>query len=237
MKKIKGLVSIFLLAIIFTCLFNTVSFADDKSKVILIDPGHGGIDGGASSKAGVLEKDINLSVGLKLKKILEESGYTVYMTREDDCGLYTKGATVKEKKREDLANRSKMKKETNCDVFISIHQNTFPQAKYKGAQVWYAPNSDLSKNLANIMQNSLKECLDKENNRVAKDAGNEVRVLRNNNQGASILIECGFLSNEEEAKQLASEEYQQKIASAIKDGLEKYLLQSKDSSGKPFFFR
>ena len=80
MKKIKGYVSIFLLAIIFTCFFNTVSFADDKSKVILIDPGHGGVDGGASSKAGVLEKDINLSVGLRLKKILEESGYTVHMT-------------------------------------------------------------------------------------------------------------------------------------------------------------
>ncbi len=236
MKKIKGYVSIFLLAIIFTCFFNTVSFADDKSKVILIDPGHGGVDGGASSKAGVLEKDINLSVGLRLKKMLEESGYTVHMTREDDCGLYTKGATIKEKKREDLANRSKMKKETNCDIFISIHQNTFPQGKYKGAQVWYAPKSDLSKNLANIMQSSLKESLDKENNRVAKDAGDEIRVLRNNNKGASILIECGFLSNEEEAKQLASEEYQEKIARAIKDGVEKYLLQSKDSLGRPIFF-
>ena len=86
------------------------------------------------------------------------------------------------------------------------------------------------------MQSSLKESLDKENNRVAKDAGNEIRVLRNNNKGASILIECGFLSNEEEAKQLASEEYQEKIARAIKDGVEKYLLQSKDSLGKPIFF-
>lgn len=235
MKKFKGFLSVFLLGILFSCFFSSYSFADEKSKVILIDPGHGGIDGGSMSKSGIVEKDVNLSIGLKLKDVLESSGYTVYMTREDDCGLYSKGKTVKEKKREDLANRSKMKKETNCDIFISIHQNTFPQSKYKGAQVWYAHGSEPSKNLGTLMQSSLKECLDKENNRLAKDSGTEMRVLRSNNTGASILIECGFLSNEEEAKNLATEEYQKKVVEAIKSGVENYFTATKDSSSKSFF--
>lgn len=235
MKKFRGFLSVFLLGILFSCFFSNYSFADEKSKVILIDPGHGGVDGGSMSKSGIVEKDVNLSIGLKLKEVLENSGYTVYMTREDDCGLYSKGKTVKEKKREDLANRSKMKKETNCDIFISIHQNTFPQSKYKGAQVWYAHGSEPSKNLGTLMQNSLKEGLDKENNRLAKDSGTEMRVLRSNNTGASILIECGFLSNEEEAKNLATEEYQIKVVNAIKSGVESYLGATKDSSSKSFF--
>lgn len=234
MRKLKKFLSIFLFGILISCFFSSYSFAEN-SKVILIDPGHGGVDGGSTSKSGVLEKDVNLSISLKLKKILEDSGYTVYLTREDDCGLYSKGKTIKEKKKEDLANRVKMKKETNCDAFISIHQNTFPQSKYKGAQVWYAPQSTESKSLAEKVQNSLKEGLDKNNNRLAKDAGTEMRVLRNNNKGPSILVECGFLSNEEECKLLIDEKYQDKIVLSIKEGLEKYFMETKDSSSKSFF--
>ncbi|MGL5614869.1 MAG: N-acetylmuramoyl-L-alanine amidase CwlD [Sarcina sp.] len=236
MKKIKKIVPIFLLAMLFSCFFINYASAEEQSKIILIDPGHGGIDGGSSSKSGILEKDVNLSISLKLKKILEDAGYTVHMTREDDCGLYSKASSIKEKKREDLANRVKMKKDSNCEIFISIHQNTFPQSKYKGAQVWHAPKSELSKNLANKVQSSLKENLDKENNRLPKDAGTEIRVLRNNNKGASILVECGFLSNEEESKLLVDEQYQEKLVNAIKIGLDKYLDETKASSGKSFFF-
>ena len=119
----------------------------DSSHVILIDAGHGGIDGGAKSKQGTVEKDINLSIALKLKEALSQSGYKVYLTREEDTQL-------DKKKVNDLAARCKMKKDTNCDIFISIHQNMFPQAKCFGAQVWYASNDD-SKVLAEEVQSSL----------------------------------------------------------------------------------
>ena len=146
MKKV--IVAIITCLLIITYIMPVNAFAFNNSdKVILIDPGHGGIDGGAKSKAGTIEKDINLQISLKLRDNLEEKGYKVYMTRDEDEGLYQKGNTIKEKKREDLNRRVQMKKETDCDIFISIHQNMFPQSKCYGAQVWYASN-EKSYNLA-----------------------------------------------------------------------------------------
>ena len=138
-----------LIIVVITCLLIITYYIpikackiDNSEKIILIDPGHGGIDGGAKSKSGTIEKDINLQISLKLRDSLKEKGYKVYMTRECDEGLYQKGTTVREKKREDLNKRVEMKKETECDIFISIHQNMFPQSKCYGAQVWYASNDN-----------------------------------------------------------------------------------------------
>ena len=117
-----------------------------NEKIILIDPGHGGIDGGAISKNGTVEKEINLAIALKLRDSLEDRGYKVFMTRDSDIGLYENGKSIKEKKREDLKKRRDMKKEINCDAFISIHQNMFPQEKCYGAQVWHGSN-EISKKL------------------------------------------------------------------------------------------
>ncbi|MDZ4941470.1 N-acetylmuramoyl-L-alanine amidase, partial [Clostridium perfringens] len=125
--------------------------------------GHGGFDGGAKSKTGIIEKDINLQISLKLKGVLEGKGYKVYLTRDSDTGLEEKGSTIKEKKREDLKKRRDLKQETKCDVFISIHQNMFPQSKCFGAQVWHSSN-DVSKKLADNIQESLKETV-KDNNK------------------------------------------------------------------------
>lgn len=194
-------------------------YADEK--IILIDPGHGGIDGGATSKSGTIEKDINLAISRALKEELSKRGYKVEMTRDDDVGLYEKGQKIKEKKNEDLVNRCKKKKEINCNVFISIHQNSFPQSKYYGAQVWHS-NNDKSKKLADIIQNSLKENIDKNNNRVAKNAENNYKILRDGNEGANVIVECGFLSNPEEDAKLNTEEYQRKLADAIAKGVEEY---------------
>ena len=136
MKKV--IVAIITCLLIITYMMPVNAFAFNNSdKVILIDPGHGGIDGGAKSKAGTIEKDINLQISLKLRDNLEEKGYKVYMTRDEDEGLYQKGNTIKEKKREDLNRRVQMKKETDCDIFVSIHQNMFPQSKCYGAQVCF----------------------------------------------------------------------------------------------------
>lgn len=194
---------------------------NDSQKIVLIDPGHGGIDGGAKASDNTLEKDINLNISLKLKSILEEKGYRVELTREEDTDLHTTGSTVREKKRSDLANRVKKKEETKCDVFISIHQNMFPQSNCKGAQVWYASDEN-SKSLGESLQESLKINLDENNHRVAKQAKDEYRILRNNKECASVIVECGFLSNPEELNLLKNDHYQNKVVDALTQGIEKY---------------
>lgn len=192
-----------------------------EEKVILIDPGHGGFDGGAKSKSGTIEKDINLSISLKLKENLETKGYKVYLTRETDEALGMEGKTIKEKKRIDLNKRRSMKKEVKCDIFISIHQNMFPQAKCFGAQVWHGSN-EVSKKLADNIQESLKEVIKDNNKRVSKPAGNSYLILRDDYEGASILVECGFLSNPEEDEKLKSEEHKNSIVQGISLGIDKY---------------
>ena len=200
----------------------------NDSKVILIDPGHGGIDGGAQSKNGTIEKDINLQISLKLKENLINKGYTVYMTRDIDEGLYQKGTTIREKKRDDLKRRTEMKVETNCDIFVSIHQNMFAQSKCYGAQVWYASN-DKSTSLANVVQDSLKETIKDNNKRVAKPAGEAYLILRDKFDGASVLIECGFLSNPEEEARLKSEEHQNLIVDGISLGIDRYFNENSNN--------
>lgn len=220
MKKV--IVAIITCLLIITYIVPVNTFAMDNSdKVILIDPGHGGIDGGAQSKTGTIEKDINLQIALKLRDNLEEKGYEVYMTRDEDEGLYQKGNTIREKKREDLNRRVEMKKETECDIFVSIHQNMFPQSKCYGAQVWYASN-DNSYNLATVVQNSIKESVKDNNKRVAKPAAEAYLILRDKYEGASILVECGFLSNPEEEAKLKSDDHQNLIVEGISNGIDKY---------------
>lgn len=218
----KVIVAIITCLLIITYIVPVNTFAIDNSdKVILIDPGHGGIDGGAQSKTGTIEKDINLQIALKLRDNLEEKGYKVYMTRDEDEALYQKGNTVKEKKREDLNRRVEMKKETECDIFVSIHQNMFPQSKCYGAQVWYASN-DNSYNLATVVQDSIKESVKDNNKRVAKPAAEAYLILRDKYEAASILVECGFLSNPDEEAKLKSDEHQNLIVEGISGGIDKY---------------
>lgn len=195
-------------------------YSEDKESkhIVLIDPGHGGIDGGAKSKNGTIEKDLNLDISNKLKDCLEESGYIVYMTRNEDTQL-------DKSKRKDLGLRCSMKKETNCEVFISIHQNMFPQSNCFGSQVWYSSN-EKSKTLADIVQNSLKENVGDNNKRVAKAAKEQYKILRDGYDGACILVECGFLSNPDEEQRLKDSSHQDKLVNAIKLGLEKYFQES-----------
>ena len=220
MKKVIVAIITCILIITYIMPVNVFAF-DNSDKVILIDPGHGGIDGGAKSKAGTIEKDINLQISLKLRDNLEEKGYKVYMTRDEDKGFYQKGKTIKEKKREDLNRRVEMKKETECDIFISNHQNMFPQSKCYGAQVWYASN-EKSYNLATIVQEAIKESVKDNNKRVAKPAADAYLILRDKYEGASILVECGFLSNPDEESRLKSDKHQNLIVEGISNGIDKY---------------
>ncbi|MGH4120632.1 N-acetylmuramoyl-L-alanine amidase CwlD [Clostridium sp.] len=194
-------------------------------KRILIDAGHGGMDGGTSSKNGTVEKNINLSIATKLKVYLQKSGYEVIMTREDDAGLYLNNGTIRGKYIEDLMNRCNLKQSSNCDMFISVHLNYFTQSKYYGAQVWYSEYKD-SVILASIIQKNLREDLDCSNKRVQKPAKNAYKILRENDSMASVLVECGFLSNYEEEQKLKSDIYQEKIAESISKSVGEFYINS-----------
>ena len=213
MKFLKSIIITLIFFLLGTTGVNALENNENSYKV-LIDPGHGGYDGGTKSKNGTLEKDINLQISLKLKDILKNKGYNVSMTREDDIALANK-------KIEDLNLRCKMKKETDCDIFISIHQNAFKTGNSKGLQVWYS-NNEKSKNLAESIQLSVKEQLQNNNNRVAKNAKNDYKILRDGYDGGSIIVECGFLSNYEDEQNLKNDEYQNKLVEAITIGIEKY---------------
>ncbi|ELC8387135.1 N-acetylmuramoyl-L-alanine amidase CwlD [Clostridium perfringens] len=221
MKKIMKIVVIMMLSFLVLNISLLKVNAEENNKVIVIDPGHGGIDGGAKSENGVIEKDINLSISLKTKAALESKGYKVIMTRSEDVGLYTEGKKVREKKIEDLGNRVKIKKENKCDAFISIHQNMFPQKNCKGAQVWSA-NNEPSQKLGKIIQQKFKEEVDQNNKREAKVAKKEYKILNDGYEGASVIVECGFLSNPEECELLGKEDYQNKIANTLANAIDEY---------------
>lgn len=221
-----GIVSVFYANIKFStsAAKNKFHNNDSKYKVILVDPGHGGVDGGAVSKSGIMEKDINLKISLKLRDKLTKEGYKVIMTREEDKGLYEDEGRIRKKKIEDLNNRCKIKEQSNCDMFISIHLNAFPESKYYGAQVWYSRNRD-SQKLARIIQENFKNDLDSSNNRNEKSALDSYKVLRVNDDMPSVLVECGFLSNTIEEEKLNSDEYQSKIADCITKSIKSYYSQ------------
>ncbi|BAB82073.1 N-acetylmuramoyl-L-alanine amidase CwlD [Clostridium perfringens] len=221
MKKIMKIVAIMMFSFLVLNISLLKVNAEENNKVIVIDPGHGGIDGGAKSENGVIEKDINLSISLKTKAALESKGYKVIMTRSEDVGLYTEGKKVREKKIEDLGNRVKIKKENKCDAFISIHQNMFPQKNCKGAQVWSA-NNEPSQKLGKIIQQKFKDEVDPNNKREAKVAKKEYKILNDGYEGASVIVECGFLSNPEECELLGKEDYQNKIANTLANAIDEY---------------
>lgn len=192
-------------------------------KLIMIDPGHGGVDGGAVSKNNVSEKNINLAISLKLKDELKAKGYDVILTREEDKELCDNG-TIRHKKLEDLKNRCKLKESSGCDMFLSIHLNKFPEEKYYGAQVWYSKFEE-SRRLAHIVQEDLKSNLQNGNKRVEKSAGDSYKLLRCHDVIPSVIVECGFLSNGNEEKLLITDEYQGKIAKSISESIDKFYKQ------------
>lgn len=194
------------------------------NRIIGIDPGHGGVDPGAVSKNGIKEEDINLMISLKLKRLIEQSGGIVIMTRETDRGLYTEESeTLRQKKVEDLRNRKELIDESQCEIFVSIHLNSFPQSRYYGAQTFYQKDDIHSEKLAMIIQEELRNILDKDNNR--QPAATEDIYLLNEIIIPSTLVECGFLSNSTEENLLITEEYQEKIAWSIYVGIMKYFSQ------------
>ena len=195
---------------------------NEERPTIIIDPGHGGVDGGATSYSGVLESKINLDIALRLNDMMRLLGIHTIMIRETDRSVYTEGETIAQKKASDLRERVRIANETTNALVVSIHQNTFPDGKYWGAQVFY-PRTNGSKDLADLMQKQLNMNLMPDNNRQAKEA--KGIYLMEHIQNIGILLECGFLSNPQEEALLRSEEYQKKLCAVIAGVCTQYLNQ------------
>lgn len=195
---------------------------------LVIDPGHGGEDGGAVSCTGVTESGLNLAIGTRLQDLLLFLGYRTKMTRDTDVSLHDPGAeTVSEKKVSDLRNRVQTVRNTENPVLVSIHQNMFSEEKYSGAQVFYAPTPG-SIELARTVQGRLRSSLDPGNHREAKESLTVYLMKKITCPG--ILIECGFLSNRAEEEKLRNSGYQKQLACVIACALTEYLAAA--DSGK-----
>lgn len=193
--------------------------AQNAKYTIVIDSGHGGIDPGKVSADGAYEKDVNLAIALKLRDELQKRDCQVIMTRESDEGLYDPSAS--NKKMSDMKKRIEIMNDSNPDLIISIHQNSFSDTISKGAQVFYQSSSETGKALAETLQSVWKSQLDPANNRQCK-ANNDYYLLQHS-EATMVIVECGFMSNPGEAAQLQTEEYQSKIATVLAEGVIEYL--------------
>ena len=227
-NKINRVMSFLILGLAFAAMIfetgnavYTCSKQADKEQryTIVLDPGHGGNDPGKIGINDVPEKDVNLAISLKLKDILEQNDCKVIRTRETDQGLYQDGDT--NKKIADLHARCRIINDSGADAVISIHQNSFTSESSKGAQVFYQTTSEKGKVLAEILQEQLVSGLDPENNRVAK-ANSDYYMLKNT-QAPMVIVECGFLSNTQEAELLTQEAYQRRVAWTVALGTLQYV--------------
>lgn len=178
---------------------------------VVIDAGHGGKDPGKVGIDGSLEKDINLQIALKLQKFLEMQDVEVILTRDSDTGLYDENTS--NKKVQDMKNRVALIEEKNPALTVSIHQNSYHEEYVHGAQVFYYAGSEQSKELAQRIQQMMMLQLDRDNARQAK--ANDSYYLLKKTSSPIVIVECGFLSNYEEAQKLSSDLYQEKVAWAI----------------------
>lgn len=182
----------------------------NSRSTLVLDAGHGGIDGGAISDSGLKESDINLQIALKTEALVHFLGIDTVMTRETDTDNSDNKAYSEH---DNLIQRVKLANSTENAVLISIHQNKFPSAVVSGAEVMYSDNDD-SKALGLITQDNLVALLDSSNRRVARPAPKEL-LLTSSVECPTILVECGFMSNPQEVQKLASNDYQLKLAAIL----------------------
>ncbi|MDT8862246.1 N-acetylmuramoyl-L-alanine amidase CwlD [Alkalihalobacillus sp. MEB130] len=191
-----------------------------SGKIIVVDPGHGGIDGGAVSKSGILEKDVTLLISEQLRDYLQEAGALVLMTREDDHDLANADTKkVRQRKNEDLRRRAEIVNGSDADMFVSLHLNAIPSPRWSGAQTFYNRTLPENERLAKLVQAEVTRNLEN-TTRQAKPINNVYLIKQASIPG--VLIEAGFLSNPTEAELLNTEEYQQKVAASIYQGILRY---------------
>ena len=203
---------------------HTSADIDDDRITVIIDAGHGGEDGGAEVD-GVLEKDINLSIADKLADTLRLCGVRVTEIRDEDISVYDDSAqTLREKKVSDLKHRVEIVNGSENNILVSIHQNKFDNSAYSGTQVFYSSNNDKSRVLAESIRNSVVSLLQNDNTRELKPANSDIYLLDNATVPA-VIVECGFLSNDEERAKLLDSGYQSEMAYSIAMGVLEYIDQ------------
>lgn len=234
-KAIVFLLSLLLICgvCIFICLFdfdsqrasgkNVVEFCEKPDlPTVILDAGHGGIDGGAVGVDGTNEKDINLSITLKTDEMLRAAGFNTLLVRDSDTLICDDGlSSVREKKSSDLHNRMKIMEQTDNCLFLSIHQNSYPSASSNGTQVFYSPNDEASGQIALSLQNTVRSLLQPDNKRKTKKSTTSVYLLYYATKPA-VMVECGFITNAEDCRKLNDEDYQNKMAFAIACSLIEY---------------
>ncbi len=208
----------------------TSSINKFKVEQIIIDAGHGGVDPGATGVGGETEKDINLSIALKLECMLKINGFNTIMIREEDISIHDDEAvTVREQKVSDLRNRLEITNENPNSITVSIHQNVYQQSNQTGAQMFYGANNPLSESLATCLQNAFIINLQPDNTREIKEATKSVYLI-NNATTPIVLAECGFLSNAEEAALLSQESYQTHVAFTLFYGIIEFINETENST-------
>lgn len=191
-------------------------------KIIIVDAGHGGEDAGAVAKGEVYEKDLNLEYALIIGEMLNEKGYTVVYTRTEDKMLYSPEENIKgHRKISDLKNRLKVCEEYPGSLLISIHMNTFGASKYSGLQVYYKSGCEDSRSLASKIQESVRSTVQADNGRNIKD-GHDLYLL-DNSPTSAVIVECGFMSNEDELSKLLQKEYKNRLCFSIVCGIIEYI--------------
>lgn len=196
------------------------------NKTVILDAGHGLPDEGGVGFTGTTEEAINLSIVLKLQKLIDQSGAKVVLTRSDANGIYDiDSKSIRNKKVSDIKNRTYIGNASGGDIYISIHLNKYPESKYDGWQTFYQSSNENSKLLSQRIQLELNKNMDKENKRVPM-AIKGIYIMDKVNI-PSVIVECGFLSNKKEEEQLKKEEYQNKLAWGIYIGIQQYFVERK----------
>ena len=220
-----GLFVLYLLLVTFSFIhlddFSQTSNNRFNDITVVIDPGHGGEDGGAVAN-DIVEKDINLSISKKLKSVFRSSGFNVVLIRDKDEMINNDGDTIGSKKISDMKNRLSIYNQNENNVVISIHQNKFTQEKYSGTQVFYSFKNSNSEVLAQSIRNSIVTYLQPDNNRECKKTTKDIYLLYNANV-PSVIVECGFISNVAEAEKLKTDDYQNQLAYSIYIGFLEYI--------------
>lgn len=192
----------------------------ERTHTVIIDAGHGGVDGGATSCSGILEKQLNLEIALRLNDLMQLLGWQTKMIRTTDISVYTEGETIGAKKVSDLKERVRIVNATEDAILVSIHQNTYPSSRYSGAQVFYGPGQG-SQQLAKMLQSAFIGTVNPGSNRQCKKADGV--YLMQHIQCTGVLIECGFLTNPEEEALLRSNDFQQKLCAVIGTTLSRFI--------------
>ena len=191
-------------------------------KTIILDAGHGGIDGGTVGCDGTFEKDLNLQITIKLKYFLELYGFNVILIRDCDKSIHDDSAkTIRQQKVSDIHNREQIIIKNPNSIFVSIHQNSFPDSNVYGTQVFYSGNNALSSVLAQSITDSIVQHIQPDNKRLIKKSGTEIYLLYHSNI-PSVMVECGFMSNQKDLTKLKSDKYQIELAITIADGIINY---------------